>query len=142
MKFFLKGLYFITDRTLSKKSVLEDVKAAIRGGASIIQYREKNLSDEQMTEEARLIAGLCKNNGVIFIINDRLEVVLACNADGIHLGPYDTDFLSARKTLGPGKIIGITVSSLEDAKRFEKLGADYVSLSPIHKKGCRRTDRH
>ena len=130
MKFVLKGLYFITDRTLSKKSVVEDVEAAIRGGSRIVQYREKNLDDDAMTAEAKKLAALCRNRA-LFIVNDRVKVALASNADGIHIGPYDTDYLEVRKTLGGEKIIGVTVSSLEDAKRFEKLGADYVSLSPI-----------
>jgi thiamine-phosphate pyrophosphorylase len=130
MKFELKGLYFITDRSLSRKSVVEDVKAAIRGGVRIVQYREKNLDDDAMIAEAKQLAEICRNRA-LFIVNDRVQVALASNADGMHIGPYDTDFLEVRKALGGEKIIGVTVSSAEDAKRFERLGADYVSLSPV-----------
>ncbi len=124
-------LYFVTDRALSRKGVLEDVKAAIRGGIRIVQYREKELPTREMINEAGEMRKLCKYNSVIFIVNDRLDVALASEADGVHIGPDDIDFRTARKILGKGKIIGVTVSSLEDAKRFEKLGADYVSLSPV-----------
>ena len=124
-------LYFITDHGLSKKGVLEDVKSAIRGGVRIVQYREKGSPTHKMVEEAREIRKLCKYNSVIFIVNDRIDVALASEADGIHIGPDDMDFQTARKILGENKIIGVTVSSLEDAKFFERSGADYLSLSPI-----------
>jgi thiamine-phosphate pyrophosphorylase len=130
MNFTLKGLYFITDRSLSKKSVIEDVKAAVNAGVRIVQYREKNLDDDAMIAEAKQIAGICRGKA-LFIVNDRIKVALASNADGIHIGPYDTDFIDVRKIFGSKKIIGVTVSSLEDAKRFEDFGADYVSLSPV-----------
>ncbi|UCC91554.1 MAG: thiamine phosphate synthase, partial [Candidatus Aenigmatarchaeota archaeon] len=91
---------------------------------------EKELPPREMVEEAREIRKLCGAN-VIFIVNDRIDVALASEADGIHIGPDDIDFRMARKILGDGKIIGVTVSSLEDAKKFEGLGADYISLSPI-----------
>ena len=130
MNFTLKGLYFIADRSLSKKSVIEDVKAAVNAGVRIVQYREKNLDDDAMTAEAKQIAGICKGKA-LFIVNDRVKVALASNADGVHIGPYDMDFIDVRKILGSKKIIGVTVSSLEDAKRFEDFGADYISLSPV-----------
>ncbi|MEM5871387.1 MAG: thiamine phosphate synthase [Candidatus Aenigmatarchaeota archaeon] len=126
-----KGLYFITDRSLSKKGVVEDVKAAISGGAKIVQYREKNLTMKEMVREAKEISKICKKNKVIFIVNDRVDLALAVEADGVHLGQDDIDFFDARKILGKNKIIGISVSSIKEAKRFEKLGADYVSLGPI-----------
>jgi thiamine-phosphate pyrophosphorylase len=124
-------LYFVTDRMLSKKGVMEDVKAAIRGGVRIVQYREKEFPTRKMVQEAGEIRKLCKYNSVIFIVNDRVDVALATDADGIHIGPKDMEFRTARKILGKGKIIGVTVSSLEDAKFFEKSGADYLSLSPV-----------
>lgn len=124
-------LYFITDPGLSKKGVLEDVKAAVKGGVRIVQYREKDFPTREMVEEAREIRNLCKEAKVTFVVNDRVDVALASGADGIHIGPDDMEFETARKILGEGKIIGVSVSSLEDAKKFEELGADYVSLSPI-----------
>ena len=131
-------LYFITDRTLSKKGVIEDVKSAIKGGVRIVQYREKELPTKEMIKEAKEIRELCKYNSVIFIVNDRVDVALAVEADGVHIGPDDMDFKTARKILGNDRIIGVTAGSVEEAKRFEKLGADYIGLSPIFSTGTKK----
>ncbi len=131
-------LYFITDRCLSKTNVIEDVKSAIKGGVKIVQYREKELPTKKMVEEAREIRRVCKYNSVIFIVNDRIDVALASEADGIHIGPDDIDFRTARKILGKDRIIGVTVSSLEEAKFFENSGADYVSLSPVFRTSTKK----
>ena len=125
------GLYFITDSTLTKKSVIEDVKSAIKGGVKIIQYREKNASTKHMLEEANEIKKLCKKYNVIFIINDRIDIKLAVDADGIHLGQDDMPYEIARKLLGKNKIIGVTTHNVEESVQAEKMGADYVGLSPI-----------
>jgi thiamine-phosphate pyrophosphorylase len=124
------GFYFITDRTLSKKGVLEDVRAAIKAGVRVVQYREKTLATAAMVDEARKIAEFCRGKA-IFIVNDRIDVALASGADGVHIGPDDIDIEDARKLLGGGRIIGVTANSVEEAKRCEELGADYVSISPI-----------
>ena len=129
--FSLSGLYFITDRELSRKGIINDVKTAIRGGVCIVQYREKSFASERMIAEAREIAGLCKKAKVIFIVNDFIDVAIASSADGVHLGPCDTPLAEARKMLGAGKIIGVTTGSVEEAKRFEHEGADYIGLSPV-----------
>jgi len=131
-------LYFITDRGLSKNGIIEDVRQAIRGGVKIVQYREKEFPTRRMVEEACAIRKLCSGSKVIFIVNDRVDVALASGADGVHIGPNDMDYGTARKILGPGKIIGVTASSVEDAKRFEELGADYVGLSPIFATGTKK----
>ncbi len=123
--------YFITDRGLSKKGIMEDVRAAIKGGVKIVQYREKELPTKKMIEEAMELRKLCKYDTVIFLVNDRLDVALASDADGVHIGPDDMDYKTARKILGKDKIIGVSVSSLEEAKNFEKLGADYVSFGSV-----------
>jgi thiamine-phosphate pyrophosphorylase len=122
--------YFITDRGLSRKNVIEDVEAALRAGVRVVQYREKALSTTAMIDEARKIADLCRKRA-LFIVNDRLDVALASNADGVHLGPDDMELEDARRILGKRKIIGVSVSSVEEAKRCEEAGADYVSLSPV-----------
>ncbi len=127
----LRGLYFITDRNLSRKGIVEDVKSAIRGGVKIVQYREKEKCTRKMIEEAKEIGKICSANNVVFIVDDRVDVALAVGADGVHIGEHDIDFETARKILGNEKIIGVSVRSLEDAKKFEKLGADYISFSPI-----------
>ncbi len=124
------GLYFITDSRLTKKSVLDDVKAAVRAGVKIIQYREKEKSTKDMVEEAKKIKDICEKNKVIFLINDRVDICLAVNADGVHLGTDDMPYSAARKLL-KGKIIGLTAHNIEEASEAEKIGADYVGVSPI-----------
>ena len=122
--------YFITDSKLTKKTVLDDVKAAIAGGVKIVQYREKEKSKQEMIEEASRIKELCGND-VILTINDDVDVALAVNADGVHLGSDDVPYDAAREKLGNDKIIGVTCRNAEDAAKAEKLGADYVSIGPI-----------
>jgi len=124
-------LYFITDSRLTRKTVLEDVKSAIRAGVKIIQYREKEKSTGDMIKEAKEISELCKKNNVLFIINDRVDIVLAVDADGVHLGNKDMTYSIARKILGSKKIIGLTVHNIREAVEAERIGADYVGVSPI-----------
>jgi len=124
-------LYFITDSKLTRRTVLEDVESAIRAGVKIIQYREKNLSTGEMIKEARKIGELCRENGVLFIINDRVDIALEVNADGVHLGSKDMQYGTARKMLGQEKIIGLTVHNIGEAIEAERIGADYVGVSPI-----------
>ena len=125
------GLYFITDSRLTKKTVIEDVKSAVKGGVKIVQYREKEASTKKMIEEAAKIMEICRKNNVIFIINDRVDVALAVDADGVHLGQNDMPYLDARKILGREKIIGLSAESFEKALLNEKIGADYTGIGPI-----------
>jgi thiamine-phosphate pyrophosphorylase len=124
-------LYFITDSRLTRKTILEDVKSAIRAGVKIIQYREKGESTGDMIKEAKKIGELCKKNNVLFIINDRVDIVLAVDADGVHLGNKDMTYSIARKILGSKKIIGLTVHNIREAVEAERIGADYIGVSPI-----------
>jgi len=126
-------LYFITDSGLTRKTILEDVKSAIRAGVKIIQYREKKLGTRDMMKEAEDISKLCIKNSVLFIINDRVDIALAVNADGVHLGDTDMHYGTARKILGSKKIIGLTVHRVDEAIEAERIGADYVGVSPIFK---------
>ena len=125
------GLYFITDSRLTKKNIIEDVKSSIKGGVKIVQYREKYAPTKKMVGGAFEIKKLCKKNNVIFLINDGIDVALAVDADGIHLGQDDIPYEDARKLLGNKKIIGVTVHNLKEAIDAEKKGADYLGLSPI-----------
>lgn len=126
------GLHVLTDSLLrpdrSHRAIAE---AALAGGASVIQFREKKMARAQMIEEAREIQSLCKAAGVPFLINDWIEVAQAIDADGVHLGQGDVDCQLARKILGPRKIIGISVDSPRQATVAEKEGADYVGVGPI-----------
>lgn len=127
------GLYFITDSALTKKSVIEDVNSAIKAGVKIIQYREKNASAKQMVEEASEIKKLCKKNNILFLVNDRVDVALAVDSDGVHLSKEeDMPYKTARGLLGQSKIIGLSAHSIKDALKNEKIGADYTSIGPIY----------
>ena len=131
------GLYFITDSRLTKKTVIEDVKSAIKGGVKIIQYREKEASKEQMLAEAKEIKKLCQKNSVIFIVYDKIDIALAADADGVHLGQDDAHYETARKLLGKNKIIGLTTHNVKESIEAERLGVDYIGLSPIFPTGTK-----
>ena len=107
------GLYFITDRKLSKNGMASDAKSALSAGVKIIQYREKEYSTSRMLEEASFLKKICSEHNAIFIVNDRIDIALAVNADGIHLGQEDMPVTIARKLLGRKKIIGFTIFFLE-----------------------------
>ncbi|MCK5283603.1 MAG: thiamine phosphate synthase [Nanoarchaeota archaeon] len=125
----IKGYYFITDNALSKAGNISDVKKAIEADTSIIQYRNKSNSTKEMYEEAKQLKEICKN--ALFIINDHVDIALAINADGVHLGQDDMPYEAARKLLGKDKIIGVTVHNPEEAIAAEKIGANYIGVSPI-----------
>ena len=125
------GLYFITDSRLTKKTVIDDVKSAVKGGVKLVQYREKDLSTKQMVAQAKEIKKICRKNNVLFIVNDRIDIALAAGADGVHIGQDDMPYETARKLLGNKKIIGVTAHNLKESIYAEKKGADYIGLSPI-----------
>lgn len=127
----LKGLYFITDRKLSKKSVEKTVQDAIAGGTKVIQYREKEQPTRQMLRVAENIRDMTRESDVIFLINDRIDIALAVDADGVHLGQDDMPIKVARGLLGTDKIIGLTAHNVKEAKESQAKGADYVGVSPI-----------
>ncbi|MDR0676339.1 MAG: thiamine phosphate synthase [Elusimicrobiota bacterium] len=125
----MKGYYFITDSLLSKNGNLNDCKNAINAGVETIQYRSKNKNSFEMYEEAKTLKEICKKTN--FIINDRIDIALAINADGVHLGQKDLPYKIARKLLGNNKIIGISVSSIEEAETAYNVGASYLGVGPI-----------
>ena len=126
------SLYVITDRRLSGgKSHLEVMRAAIEGGATAIQLRDKDASTRELIEAGLALRELTRERGVTFIVNDRVDVALAVDADGVHVGQDDMPARLARKLVGPDKIVGVSASTLEEALRAEADGADYVSASPV-----------
>lgn len=122
--------YLVTDSGLSKKGTLSDVREAVESGCRIVQYREKDISTKEMVEEASEIKRIC-NGRAIFIVNDRIDIALAVDADGVHIGQDDMPIEMTRKLLGEDKIIGLSVNDREEAVLAEKAGADYVGLGPI-----------
>ena len=126
----LYGLYAITDATLTPYDYIErSVAEAINGGAKIIQLRDKDASDEELYQVAKKLKKICKQKKVKFLLNDRVVLAKAINADGVHIGKDDTSFETARAILGSKKIIG--VSCYDDiglANDAVKNGADYVAF--------------
>jgi len=125
----LKGYYFITDASLSRAGNASDVRSAVSAGVKVIQYRNKCSNTKEMYEEALKLKSICK--GAHFLINDRVDIALGINADGVHIGGEDLPYKVARKLLGRKKIIGITVKSVNEARQAQRLGADYIGVSPI-----------
>ena len=124
------GYYFVTDKKLSKKGIISDVKAAVAAGVKCVQYRNKEIDSEKAYAQALKLRKLCKD--ITFLINDRLDLALRVGADGIHLGQDDLPVAMARRLLGENKIIGLTVHSIKEAQEAKKQGADYLAISPIY----------
>ena len=128
-----EGIYGITgDNFAHGKSNLECVKAMIEGGIKIIQYRDKTKSIKEKTKEAREIRELCKKHGVIFIVNDHVDIALLVDADGVHIGQDDMSPADVRKLVGDDKIIGLSTHSEEQGmKAFLDPDVDYIGVGPI-----------
>ena len=126
------SLYLVTDRGLSKgRSTVDIVRAAVAGGVTCVQLREKECSTRQFVAEARAVREVLAGTGIPLIINDRIDVVLAVGADGVHLGQSDMLIADARRVVGSSILIGISAECVEDAVRAEAQGADYVGISPV-----------
>ncbi len=123
------GLYFLTDSTLTKIPVEEQVKQALKARIKVIQYREKTLSTKEQYNQALTLRKLTKGKALL-IINDRIDICMAVNADGVHLGKEDIPCKYARKIL-KDKIIGLSTHNLQEAIEAEKIGADYIAVGPI-----------
>jgi thiamine-phosphate pyrophosphorylase len=125
-------LYLVTDPVLHKGyPVLEQVRLALVGGVKIIQLREKELATGKFIDLARKVLDMTRKAGAFLIVNDRVDVALAANADGVHIGQDDMSFKDARRLLGQDKIIGVSVRSAEEARQAEEDGADYIAASGL-----------
>jgi thiamine-phosphate pyrophosphorylase len=128
----MKGLYLVTDRGLCGKRPLEEViLLSVRGGAACVQIREKNLSTRAFIEEALRIKEILAPFRVPLIVNDRVDVALAVRAEGVHVGQDDMPYETARRLMGPGALIGLSVETWEDVERAEALDVDYLGVSPV-----------
>ncbi len=126
----MKGFYFITDANLSLAGNRNDVRAAVEAGAGIVQYRRKEGTTASLYKEAMELKSLCGD--AKFIVNDRVDIALAVDADGVHIGRDDLPIKIVRHLLGPDKIIGVTVRDIEEAVQAEKDGADYLGVGPVY----------
>lgn len=125
-------LYAVTDRAwVGEKTLYEQVEAAIRGGATCVQLREKQLDKAAFLEEARRIGALCKARGVPFIINDDLDIALACGADGVHVGQDDMPAAEVRRRAGRDLIVGVSAHNPEEARKAAADGADYLGAGAV-----------
>ena len=125
-------LYLVTDRKwLNGRKLTDDLEKAILGGVTTIQLREKNLSNEEFISIAKEVKKVCQKYHIPLIINDNLEVALATNSDGIHIGQNDIPASIVRKQIGPDKILGVSVHNLKEAFQAKIDGADYVGVGAI-----------
>ena len=125
-------LYMVTDRRwLGRRSLEEDVEEALMGGATLVQIREKEISSRAYLELAGKVKAVTDRYGVPLIVNDRIDIALAVDAGGVHVGPDDLPVSVARRLLGPDKIVGASASSLEEALTFQVQGADYLGVGAV-----------
>lgn len=124
-------LYVITDEKLLKDNLIDAVKQAIEGGADIIQYRAKHKDTKDMYEEAIQLKKICDYYRKPLIINDRIDIALAINADGVHIGQEDMPVEVARRILGFDKIIGLSTKNLNQVEEANKLPIDYIGFGSI-----------
>ena len=125
-------LYAVTDRAWLNGETLESqVEKALKGGATFVQLREKELDEEKFLEEAKKIKKLCAEYHVPFVINDNVDIALKVDADGVHVGQSDMEAGKVREKLGPDKIIGVSARTVEQALLAQAHGADYLGVGAV-----------
>lgn len=125
-------LYAVTDRSwLGEETLCSQVEKVLKGGATFLQLREKNLDEAEFLLEAKEIQKLCGEYQVPFIINDNVDVALATDADGVHVGQSDMEAGAVREKLGPDKIIGVSAKNVEQALKAQAQGADYLGVGAV-----------
>jgi thiamine-phosphate pyrophosphorylase len=128
----MRGLYFVTDRGLCGNKPLEEVVIqAVKGGAAYVQLREKDVSIRFFVEEAKRIKNILEQYRVPLIINDRVDVALACGAEGVHIGQEDMPYEIVRKLMGQKAIVGLSVETWEDVEVSQRLDVNYIGVSPV-----------
>lgn len=132
------ALHVLTDREWSRgRDTLSVVAAALDGGATVIQLRDKQASTRVLIEEGLALRILTRARGALLIVNDRVDVALAVDADGAHVGPDDMPVTLARQLLGPGRILGVSAGNREEAVAAIAAGADYLGIGPINATGSK-----
>ena len=131
-------LYAVTDRAwVGQKTLYRQVEEALRGGVTCVQLREKDMDDEEFLQEAIEIHALCRQYGVPFIVNDNVEVAVACGAEGIHVGQEDMAARDVRRRVRDGMIIGVSVHTVAEAREAVRSGADYLGLGAVFPTGTK-----
>lgn len=132
------SLYLVTDRSILKgEDIFSATEKALRGGVTLVQLREKEISSLDFYNLALKMKDLVNSYNVPLIINDRLDIALAVDADGLHIGQEDLPLTIARRLLGPSKILGYSVSNIEEAIFGEENGADYLGAGPVYPTGSK-----
>ncbi len=128
----------VTDGAL-RKGLLEDTKAALDGGMTYVQMREKGdpMTEDELLTEALALKALCEEYGVPFVIDDDVELAVKCGADGVHVGQSDMACVEARKALGSAKVVGVSAQTVEQAIQAEKDGADYLGVGAVFPTGSK-----
>ena len=123
-------LYAVTDRAWAadEDALMDQIAAAIDGGAGIVQLREKHLDHDAFLKEAKRFVALCREKGAVSIINDDVDIALAADADGVHVGQEDLAAGRARQLLGPDRIIGVSAHNVTEAQAAQAAGADYLGV--------------
>lgn len=126
-------LYLVTDRPLSLgRDIAWVVEEAVKGGVTMVQLREKDIDTREYIELALKLKPILREAGVPLIINDRVDVALAVDADGVHIGQSDMPYEFARRLLGPDKIIGLSAENMDQVREANSLDIDYVAVSPVY----------
>ena len=132
-------LYLVTDRRwLGERTLWDSVEEAILGGVTFVQLREKEISSKEYLELAQRVKEITDRHDIPLIINDRIDIALAIDADGVHLGPEDLPVPIARRLLGDGKIIGASAASVDEALLFQAQGADYLGVGAVFPTATKR----
>ncbi len=131
-------LYAVTDRYwLNGRTLKEVVKESLDGGITFLQLREKMLNEDAFLEEARGLQDICREYGVPFVVNDNVDIAIAMDADGVHVGQNDMEAGNVREKLGPDKVIGVSAQTVEQAILAEKRGADYLGVGAVFPTGSK-----
>jgi len=131
-------LYAVTDRAwLNGETLYNQIEKALKGGATVIQLREKNLGFNEFLSDAKDIKRLCLKYNVPLIINDNIDIAIEADADGVHLGQDDMNVCEARKKLGLNKIIGVSAHNVKEAINAQKAGADYLGSGAVFSTGTK-----
>ena len=135
-------LYAVTDRSwVGRQTLARQVEAALKGGATCVQLREKELDRDAFLAEAEELKALCARFGVPLIINDDVELALEVDADGVHVGQEDMDARDVRRLIGENKILGVTAKTVEQARKARQAGADYLGSGAVFGSATKRNAR-
>lgn len=134
-----KKVYLVTDYRIPFEELLEKTEEALKSGVKLIQYRDKDISTKSMCDRAEKLCNLCKSYNAIFLVNDRVDVAMAVDADGVHVGQDDMECSLARNLLGADKIIGVSTKTLKESKKALDNGADYLGCGAIYSTSTKDT---